>query len=133
MLHVISIHRLDDPRQTADIDLSKVIPCLVVLRFEHSTFVVRAEQLNHSVIVSYARTYRYIHIYLIYSSYQHFRGVNEKKNPHNLPNISTYKNITRFCILLEKTSREDECNFSVSRLIAFSFSVYYYISFEERK
>jgi hypothetical protein len=44
MSHVISMHRLDDQRQTAVSDLSEVIVCLVAPRFEHTTFVVRAKQ-----------------------------------------------------------------------------------------
>jgi hypothetical protein len=38
----------DDPRQTAFRDLSNVILYLLTPRFEHSTLVVRAKQLNHS-------------------------------------------------------------------------------------
>ncbi len=44
MLHVISMHRPVDSRQTAFSDLSKVIPCLVAAKFEHSTLEVRAKQ-----------------------------------------------------------------------------------------
>jgi hypothetical protein len=46
MSHVISMHRSDDPRQTAFSDLSKVIP---YLRFEYSTLVVRAN--SHSGLI----------------------------------------------------------------------------------
>jgi hypothetical protein len=49
MLHVISMHRPGDPRQTAVSDFSKVIPCLVAPKFEHSTLAVRAKHpLSHS-------------------------------------------------------------------------------------
>jgi hypothetical protein len=47
------MHRLVDPRQTADTDLSKVIPCLVVPRFENGTLVVRAKQYYQSAIAAY--------------------------------------------------------------------------------
>ncbi len=49
MSHIISMHRLDDSRQTAVSDLSKVILCLVAPRFKHSTVVIRAKQHNHSI------------------------------------------------------------------------------------
>ncbi len=42
MLHVISMHRLGDPRKTAISDLSKVVLCLVAPKFDHNTLVVRA-------------------------------------------------------------------------------------------
>jgi hypothetical protein len=38
------MHRPVDSRQTAFSDLSKVIPCLVAAKFEHSTLEVRAKQ-----------------------------------------------------------------------------------------
>jgi hypothetical protein len=44
MSHVISMHRLDGPRQTTVSDLSKVTLCQVTPRFERSTLVVRAKQ-----------------------------------------------------------------------------------------
>ncbi len=47
MSHVISMHRPDDPRQTAVSDLSKLIPCLMVPRFEPFNLVVRAEKHDH--------------------------------------------------------------------------------------
>jgi hypothetical protein len=50
MSHVISMHRPGDPRQTGVCDLSRLILCLVVSKFEHSTLVVRAKQHNHSTI-----------------------------------------------------------------------------------
>jgi len=53
MSHIISMHRPDDPRQTAASDLSKVILCLVVPKFEQSTLVVRAKQYNHSAIAAH--------------------------------------------------------------------------------
>jgi hypothetical protein len=49
------MHRPGDPRQTVVSGLSKVILCLLVPRFEHSTLVVRAKQHNHSAIVSLTR------------------------------------------------------------------------------
>ncbi len=55
MSHVISMHRPDDPRQTPGSDLSKIILCLLALRFEESTFVVRAKQHNHSAIAALRR------------------------------------------------------------------------------
>ena len=45
-------YRTGDPRQIAVRDLSRVIPWLVVLRFEHSTLIVRVEQLNHSAMAA---------------------------------------------------------------------------------
>jgi len=53
MSHIISMHRPDDPRQTAASDLSNVILCLVVPKFEQSTLVVRAKQHNHSAIAAH--------------------------------------------------------------------------------
>jgi hypothetical protein len=53
MSHVISMHRPDDPRQTAVSDLSKVILCLVPRRFEHSTLVVHAKQYHYSAIAAH--------------------------------------------------------------------------------
>ncbi len=50
------MHRPGDPRQTAVSDLLKIILCLVVLRFEHSTLVVRAKQHNPSVIAATLET-----------------------------------------------------------------------------
>jgi hypothetical protein len=50
MLHVVSMHRPVDPGQTAVTELSKVIPCLVAPKFEHSTLAVRAKQHNQSAI-----------------------------------------------------------------------------------
>jgi hypothetical protein len=50
MSHVISMHRVGDPRQTAVKDLSRFIPCLAAPRFEHSSLVVRSEKLTHSAI-----------------------------------------------------------------------------------
>jgi hypothetical protein len=52
MSHVISMHRPGDPRQTAFRDLFNVILYLLTPRFEHSTLVVRAKQLNHSAIAA---------------------------------------------------------------------------------
>ncbi len=46
--HVISNHRPGDPRQTAVSDLPKVVLCLRASRSEHSTWLVRAKQHNHS-------------------------------------------------------------------------------------
>jgi hypothetical protein len=46
--HVVTMHRIGDPWQTAVSDLSKVILCLVALKFEQSNLVVRAQQHNHS-------------------------------------------------------------------------------------
>jgi hypothetical protein len=50
MLHVVSVHRPVDPRQTAVSDLFKVIPCLVAPKFEHSILALRAKQHNQSAI-----------------------------------------------------------------------------------
>jgi hypothetical protein len=63
--------RPDDPRQTTISDLSKVIPCLVVSRFEHSTLVqVRGKKHNHSDIGALIE-YRKRHIFLkYYEKYQ---------------------------------------------------------------
>ncbi len=47
--------RTVDPRQAVVSDLSKVILCLVVPRFEHSTYWVCAEELNHSAIAAFHR------------------------------------------------------------------------------
>ncbi len=52
MSHVISMHRLDDPRQTAVSDLSKVILRLVAPRFDHSTLIVCGKQHHHSAIAA---------------------------------------------------------------------------------
>ncbi len=52
MSNAISMHRSSDPRQTASSDLSKIIPCLVAPRFEHSTLILRAKQHSHSAIVA---------------------------------------------------------------------------------
>jgi hypothetical protein len=52
MSHIISMHRPIDPRQTAFSDLSKIIPCLVAPKFEHSTLAVCAKQHNHSAIAA---------------------------------------------------------------------------------
>ncbi len=52
MSRVISMHRPDDPRQTAVSDLSKVILCLLAPSFERSTLVVRAKQNTHSATVA---------------------------------------------------------------------------------
>jgi len=52
MSHVISMHRPDDPKQTAVSALSKVILCLVAWRFEHSTLVVHAKQYHYSAIAA---------------------------------------------------------------------------------
>jgi hypothetical protein len=52
MSYLISIPRPGDPRWIAISDLSKVIVYLVVLRFEHSTLVVRAKQHYHSAIAA---------------------------------------------------------------------------------
>ncbi len=46
------MYRPGDPRQIAVSDLSKAIPCLVALKFEHSTLGVRAKQHNHSAIAT---------------------------------------------------------------------------------
>jgi hypothetical protein len=55
MSHVISMHRPDDPRETAVSDSSKVILCLVVRRFEHSTLVVHAKQHYCSAIAAHEK------------------------------------------------------------------------------
>ncbi len=52
MSHVITTHRPGDPRQTGTYDLSKVILCLVALRFEHNTLVVGGKQRNALAIVA---------------------------------------------------------------------------------
>ncbi len=52
MLHVVSMHRPVDPRQTAVSELSKVIPCLVAPKFEHNTLAVRAKQHNQLAIAA---------------------------------------------------------------------------------
>jgi len=45
------MHRPGDPRQTEISDgLSKVVPCLVVLKFDNSTWAVRAKQNKYSAI-----------------------------------------------------------------------------------
>jgi hypothetical protein len=43
---------MGDPRQTAVSDLSKVIPWLVVPRFEHGTLWTRVKQRNHSAMAA---------------------------------------------------------------------------------
>ncbi len=43
---------MGDPRQTAVGDLSKVIPWLVVPRFEHGTLWTRVKQRNHSAMAA---------------------------------------------------------------------------------
>jgi hypothetical protein len=62
MLHVISMHRPGDPRQTAVSTLSKVIQCLVAARFEHSTLTVRAKQHNRLVIATLITLLRFFYI-----------------------------------------------------------------------
>jgi len=52
MSHLISMYRLGDPSQTAVSDLSKVILCLMVPTFEHTTFAVRDKQHNQSTIAA---------------------------------------------------------------------------------
>jgi len=52
MSHVMSMHRLGGPKQTAHSGLPEVILCLVALRFEYGTLVVRAKQDNHSAIAA---------------------------------------------------------------------------------
>jgi len=52
MSHVINMHRPGDTRQTATIDLPKVIRCLVAPRFEHSTLVVRTKQHDYSAVAA---------------------------------------------------------------------------------
>ncbi len=47
--------RTGDPRQTVVSDLFRVILCLVVPRFEHSTYWVCAEQVNHWAIAAFHR------------------------------------------------------------------------------
>jgi len=44
MSRVINMLRMDDPRETAVGDLSRVILCLVAPMFEHSTLVVAIEK-----------------------------------------------------------------------------------------
>jgi hypothetical protein len=66
MLHIISMHRLSDPRQTAINTLSKVIIYLVASRFEDNTLAVRAKQHNHSFIA--VATYKYTSSVFIDSS-----------------------------------------------------------------
>jgi hypothetical protein len=53
-------YQMGDPRQTAVSDLSRVILCLVVLRFEHSTLWVYVEQLNHSAISAQMMVIRHV-------------------------------------------------------------------------
>ena len=50
MSHVINMYRLGNPKRTSVSDLSNVILCLVVPRFENSNLVVCTEQHNHSAI-----------------------------------------------------------------------------------
>jgi hypothetical protein len=79
------MHRQDDPRQTAiSDDLSKVVSCLVILKFDNGTLAVRAKQHKYSAIEAKNKMTEFRLEIL---------SINRSNNPWNILEASAEKNV----------------------------------------